>query len=329
MALFERTVLTILLSLIAWPIAQAANVEPPTVALSAKTTTIVVAEFKEKGPGDRIVFTRKKVLQTLEEVPEFIDLATPDLRNPLQVGHSYIIAYSPYARDAFERVAKNFRGATILSSPGMSPSLWEYRPAMEQLVQWRIGDETEEELAALPRLLKLLKSGDRAEQDFAAAEIGYRPGLQKSLDAASQKVIQRFVDSKESADVSRAIILLSATNMPELARSAQRWRRIALGLLNRSPVLVASVQDRPALIYAALQYLQIRKIDVPDATLMRWMTGNDLGIVERVVQMIAERGQKTELKALDRALGSRELPDETRAYLEQQRSRLQPEPSPK
>ena len=124
--------------------AVAEKLEPPSMVLGEPTTFIVVADYKGVGPANRIVFAKVKVLQGREEVPALIDIGKPDLREPLVVGKRYILAYSPYAEDRFERLVVNPRGASFRSSPGIEPGLWVDSAENQALVMWRIGDQESE-----------------------------------------------------------------------------------------------------------------------------------------------------------------------------------------
>jgi hypothetical protein len=303
-------------------VALAAKVDPPTIALSRSTTSIVIAEFKGQGPRDRLVFWKQKVLQSLEDVPKIIDLGKPDLQAPLEIGKRYVIAYSIYSVDQFERTTKSGRGGFFLASPGITPSLWAYSPKIEELVQWRIGNDAKEVKSALPRLLKMLDSKNRQIQDFAAAEIAYRPELVRTLGASSQRKLQKLVANEGASDVSRSLMLNWAVIMPANSRSESRWTRIALDILSVNRSEAREMAGRPALVFAALQYLRYKKFEVPESILIPWLASGDSGIAEAVLMSLHEVNPANEVPALNKALEDHDLSNDSRSFLLQYRDRV-------
>ena len=312
--------------------AVAEKIEPPSMVLGEATTTIVVADYKEAGPANRIVFASVKVLQSRAEVPELIDIGKPDLREPLVVGKRYILAYSPYAEDRFERLVVNPRGASFRSSPGMEPGLWVDSAENQALVMWRIGDQesehererksgrdsaqdTEPAHAAMPRLLRMLRSDDRPLSEFAAAEIAYRPTLLARLNATEQKALQHFVASEAAPDRARAALLNVAVAMPRLAAAVHGWDVVVTDLLGNTPVQTLGVDRRSALILASLAYPPTRQLH-PDGTLQaRWLLSNDQALVDAAANGLLEMSLEIARARIDAALADPILPSDNRSLL--------------
>ncbi len=317
-------------------IAVAAKIEPPTIVLGEPTTTIVVADYKEAGPANRIVFAKVEVLQSRAEVPELIDVGKPDLRKPLVVGERYILAYSPYAENRFEQIVMNPRGATIFSSPGIEPGLWEDSREARELVMWRIdGREPEHEgkkeskqdgdaaQGAMPRLLKMLRSDQAQRREFAAAEITLRPSLVSSLDSSQQKELQRFVASDVGPDRARASVLQAAAAMPAKSGGVQGWDAVSVDLLANTPVDTLGIDRRSALIMAALTYPSIRE-QHPDGKLQaRWLRSNEIALVETAAMALQDLSVDVARTAFDTALSEDALADDNRSVIEGFKRRLE------
>lgn len=320
------------------------NLEPPTHVLGEATTNIVVADYKEAGPFNRIVFARVKVLQSRAEVPELIDIGKPDLREPLVAGKRYIIAYSPYAEDRFERLVVNSRGASFVSSPGMEPGLWIDTPDNRALVMWRIGEdetgrehkiehdserdsERDSESAhaaeeAMPRLLEMLASNDRQRREFAAAEIALRPALVAVLDGPDQKALQRFVASDSGPDRARAALLGAATHMPVNSSSVRGWVVVAVNVLGKTPVQTVGVDRRSSLILAALAYPPAR-LEHPDGNLQaRWLHSDDIALVDAAALALQEMSVPLAQAKIARALEDSTLPADNQSILQGYQQRI-------
>ncbi|MGB4859289.1 MAG: hypothetical protein WBP11_08175 [Dokdonella sp.] len=307
--------------------ALAEKLQPPTIALGESTTTIVVADYKEAGPADRIVFSKVEVLQSKADVPELIDIGKPDLREPLVAGKRYIIAYSPYAENRFEQIVVNPRGASFLSSPGIEPGLWEDSRENRALVMWRIdGEESEHEREskkeseaageAMPRLLKMLRSDDRQWREFSAAEIALRPALVAMLNGSDQKALQRFVASDVGPDRARASLLAVAVAMPAKSGAVQSWDAVVVDLLKTTPVKTLGIDRRSALILAALSYPPTREKRPEGALYARWLHSDDMALVEMAAMALQEISLEAAKTAFDAALSDDGLPNDNRSVID-------------
>lgn len=329
----------LLVSLCSSSVVFAEKIEPPSIVLSAPTTTIVVAEYNEGGPSDRIVFAKVKVLQSQQEVPALIDIAKPDLREPLIAGKRYILAYSPYAEDRFERIVVSPRGASFLSSPGIEPGLWDDSAENESMVMWRIGeDESEHERdgengresghdtetaeAAMPRLLKMLVSNDLQHREFAAAEMAYRPALLAELDASEQKALQRFVASDGGPDRARAALLVAAASMSAGLTSVRGWDVVVTSLLGKMQVDTLVADRRSSLVLAALAYLPTRRRHTDGKLQARWLRGDDMGVVEAAALALQDMSVDLAKARIGAVLADRTLPADNRSVLEGYQQRL-------
>ncbi|MEO7916640.1 MAG: hypothetical protein ABIR16_03270 [Dokdonella sp.] len=305
----------------------AEKVKPPTIILGEPTTNIVVAEYKEAGPYNRIVFSKVRVLKSRDDVPALIDIAKPDLRKPLVAGQSYVIAYTPYAEDRFERIGVNPRGANFISSPGLEPALFADTPDNEALLMWRIDEdedgEAEEEgerdspaaEAAMPKLLQMLASTDSQRRAFAAAEIAYRAKLVAALDAAQQKALQRFVIDDAGPDGSRALILAAAAAMPAKSVAVRGWNDLAVDLLENSALTDSTEAGRSRLIIAALSYPPTLERARDGKLHGRWLRSDNIALVEAAANMLQQRSVDVARSAVAEALAESSLPPETRTYL--------------
>lgn len=317
----------------------AEKIEPPSELLGKPTTTIVVADFKEAGPANRIVFSTVTVLQNQQEVPALIDIGKPDLREPLVAGKRYILAYSPFAEDRYERIVVSPRGANFLSSPGIEPGLWDDSAENQALVMWRIGDEeselergdedarksrhdTDAAKAAMPRLLKMLSSGESQHREFAAAEIAYRPALLAELDASEQKALQRFVESDIGPDRSRAALLAAAASMPVGSKPVRGWDTVVTRLLGKLPVETLVADRRSSLVLAALAYPPTRQRHADGALQARWLRSDDMGVVEAAAQALQDMSVDLAKSRIDAAIADRTLPSDNRSVLEGYQQRL-------
>lgn len=339
MLTLSRLRAALLLLVVASSSAVAEKLDPPTMALGESTTTIVVADYQEAGPANRIVFAKVKVLQSRAEVPDLIDLAKPDLREALVSGKRYIIAYSPYAEDRFERLTVNPRGASFLSSPGIEPGLWLDSAENQAMVMWRIGDpdaeqereqesgrdsgqDTEAAVAAMPRLLKMLAANDRQHREFAAAEIAYRPALVAELDASDQKALQRFVASDIGPDRSRAALLNVAAAMPAKPAAIRGWNAVVTNLLANTPVATLGADRRSSLILAALAYPPGRKQHTNGTLQARWLRSDDMGVVDAAAMVLQEMSVELARKRIGEVLADAKLPADNRTLLDGYQRRL-------
>ena len=303
--------------------AQAAKIDPPTIALGRPTTSVVVAEFKEAGPGDRLVFEHRRTLRSPGDVPALIDIGKPDLLEPMRVGESYVLAYTMYQNDPLKRTVTNLRGAIFLSTPGLEPALWKAGPEIEQLVLWSIGDDADAVRAALPRLLDLLRSPDAQVQAFAAAEITFRPALLHTLDASTQRALQRFVVNARAPAAARARLLLAALEMPASGRAQRGWDRAALGVLRDEPVRTRERRGHSELVLDAFRYLEQRDIAADRARLQRWLASDEAALAEAALLALRRQSADAEQSALAQALERDDLPATTRKFLLEHRQRLE------
>ncbi len=315
--------------------ATAEKLEPPTITLGEPTTTIVVADYKEAGPYDRIVFSKVRVLQSKAVVPDLIDVALPDLREALVAGKRYILAYSPYAENRFEQIVVNPRGASFLSSPGIEPGLWEDSPENQALVMWRIdGEESDHQREresekdgeaareAMPRLLKMLESDDRQQREFGAAEIALRPALVAGLNGSQQKALQQFVASDVGPDRARASLLQAAVAMPAKSGSVSGWDAVAADLLAKTPLQTLDVDRRSSLILAALTYPPTRLRHIDGKLQSRWLRSNDAGLVDAAAMALQDISVEVAKAAFASALSEKDLPPENRSAIEGFNQRL-------
>lgn len=302
------------LGMVATGTASAAKVDPPTIALSRPTTSIVVADYREAGPGDRLVFSRVRTVRSPVEVPELIDLAKPDLHEPLVAGKRYLLAYTVFANDKMKRTSPRARGGAFLSSPGLEPPLWDFSDSNEQMVTWHIADEVAGMQAAMPRLLKLLASSESRQRAFAAAEIAYRPALLGVLSASEQKALQKFVHRDAGPDRARAVLMMMAYNMPDLGSARRSWDGTARDLLADSPLLTRDQDGHTQLLLAAFSHLQARDSELSPKIARRWLHADDMALVEAAASAL-QRSSSTlarneigaALRAADLSSGSREV----------------------
>lgn len=302
-------------------IAHAATVDPPTIALGHPTTSIVVADYLEAGPADRIVFERIRVVRSPVDIPELIDVARPDLHEPLKVGKRYLLAYTVISRDKQRRMAERSRGAVFLSSPGLEPALWDFSPANEAMLTWKIDDELTKARSELPKLLRMLAKGDERQRSFAAAEIGYRPELLRSLSATEQKALARFVAQDTSPDRARATLMSMAYSMAEVAGSRRYWDSVAHKLLAKSPVLTRDLDGRTGLIMATLAYVEAREERLPPRIHGRWLRSDDMSIIESAVAALQNDSVAIAQEQINNALAGSDLTPSGRELLEQYRQR--------
>lgn len=327
---------TLIALLVASGCAFAEKIKPPTVALGEPTTTIVVADYMEGSSPERVVFSKVKVLQSRADVPQLIDIAKPDLREPLVAGQRYVLAYSPYAENRFEQIVVNPRGASFLSSPGIEPALWRDSREARALVTWRIdGEESEREREqesdesgeaaehAMPRLLKMLRSDDRQWREFASAEIALRPALIAKLDGSDQKALQRFVGSDAGPDRARASLLQAAASMPAKDAAVSGWEKIATTLLAETPLQTLGVDRRSALILAALSYPSTNKQDRDGRLQSRWLQSDDMALVEMAATTLLEISPEVAMSAFDAALADDGLANDNRSIVQGFKQRLE------
>ena len=310
--------------LVTAPMAMAARIDPPSIALGRATTTLVVARFKETGPGDRLVFVTERTLRSEAEVPAWIDIAKPDLIEAPRVNERYVLAYTVVKSDALKRTVANTRGPMFLATPGLEPALWKATPQTETLVTWTIGDDPAAVRAALPRLLALLRDRDPRLQDFAAAELAYRPALLRTLDAGEQRRLRGFVATRSAPAVARARVLLAALQMPAVGRSQTAWDDEA-GRLLRARDAAGSPGDA-ALVLDAFRYFESRDMALPAATLRRWLTSAEIAHVEAALASMRQHAPAEERDAVATALARHDLPGPTRTFLLGYRERLERRP---
>lgn len=309
------------LLLLSPPVAMAARIDPPSIALGRPTTTLVVARFKETGPGDRLVFETERTLRSAAEVPAWIDISKPDLIEAPRVGERYVLAYTIVKSDALKRTVANTRGAMFLATPGIEPALWKASAATEALVTWTIGDDPAAVRAALPRLLALLRARDPRLQDFAAAELAYRPALLRTLDVGAQRRLRSFVASRSAPPVARARVLLSALQMPALDGSQAAWDDEAVRLLRgrRGP----GHEGDAALVLDAFRYLESRDVALPPAILRRSLASPEIALVEAALASLRRHAPADERKTVVETLARNDVPAPTRAFLLTYKDRLE------
>lgn len=324
MILLQRVLgLAAALLMLAPAAAMAARIDPPSIALGRPTTTLVVARFKEWGPGERLVFETERTLRSSREVPALIDIAKPDLIEAPRVGGRYVLAYTVVKSDALKRTVANTRGAVFLASPGLEPALWKASAHTEALVTWAIGEEPAAVRAALPKLLALLRSRDRQLQDYAAAELAYRPALLRTLEAGEQGRLRRFVATRGALPGARARVLLAALQMPDHGRSRQAWDGEALDLLDPRQ---RGAGEAVALRLDAFRYLESRDVALPHAVLRHWLASREIALVEAALASLRRHAPARERDAVVETLARRELPEATRAFLLAYRERLDRRP---
>lgn len=311
-----------LLGLIAAGSAGAAKVDTPTIALSRPTTSLVVADYKEAGPGDRLVFSRVRTIRSPVDVPELIDLAKPDLHGPLVVGKRYLLAYTLFANDKRKRTSARARGGAFLSSPGLEPSLWEFSDANEKMITWHIADDLAGMRSAMPALLKLLASRDSAQRGFAAAEIAYRPALLAALTASEQKALRKFVDRDAGPDRGRAVVMMMAYNMPDVGSTRRGWDGTARDLLADSPVITRDKDGRTQLLLAAFSHLQARGSELSPKIARRWLHADDMALVEAAASALQRDSAALARSEIDMALRDSSLSAGSREALQQVLQRL-------
>lgn len=303
--------------------AEAAKVQPPSVVLGAPTTTLVVAVYRDEGPGDRIVFETERKLAGAFEVPELIDLARPDLDAPLRAGERYVLAYTVFKNDRTRRNATNVRGAMFVGSPGAQPGLWPYSKAVEDMVMWRIGNDDEAMRSAAPRLIQMLRSRDDSMQRFAAAEFAYRASQLNALTTAQKRQLVAFVRGDGAPDAARAQVLLAAGHMPDRDGGQSQWNAVAERIIARSPVDVLAMRERSELLLAAFQHIDDNKVALPDRSLQRWLSSDDANLSERALLRLRRQSPESERSALDKALALDDIPPATRTFLVDHRRRLE------
>lgn len=311
-----------LLGLVAAGAASAAKVDPPTIALGRPTTSIVVADYREPGLGDRLVFTHVHTVRSPVEVPELIDLARPDLGEPLVVGKRYLLAYTLFANDKLKRTSMRSRGGVFLSSPGLEPALWNYSAENEALFQWHIDDELAGMRTAMPRLLELLASRDSRQRAFAAAEIAYRPALVGVLSAREQAALRKFVGRDAGPERARAMLMMVAYNMPEAGSARRDWDGAARRLLAHSPLRSREIDGRTQLLLAAFSHLQARGVELSPRIARRWLRADDVALVEAAASALQGGSDQLARKEIDAALHDDRLGDGSREVLQRFRQRL-------
>ncbi len=301
----------------------AAKVNPPSVVLGAPTTTLVVAIYREEGPGGRIVFETERKLAGAFDVPAMIDLARPDLDTPLRAGQRYVLAYTLFKNDRTRRNATNVRGAMFVGSPGAEPGLWPYSKAAEDMVMWRIGNDDDAMRTAAPRLMKMLRSRDPAMQRFAAAELAYRGSQLDALTTAQRRQLLAFVRGDGAPGAARAQVLLAATHMPDRDGGQSSWSAVAARLIARSAVDVLAIPERAELLLAAFQHIDDNKVTLPDRSLERWLASDDANLSEWALLRLRRQSPQSERDALDKALAANNIPAATRTFLVDHRRRLE------
>lgn len=305
-------------------VSHAAKVDPPTIALGRPSTSIVAADYFEAGPNRRLVFKRAEVIRSAVDVPELIDIAQPDLREPLVAGKRYLLAYTSIAPDKRRRMSTMARGAVFLSSPGLEPSLWDDTATNRELVAWKIDDDLDAARAALPKLLNLLKKGDTQQRNFAAGEIAYRPELLRSLSDAEQKALARFVAGRAGPDRARGILMAMAPSMKPSAAAQRNWNKVARSILANNPVATRNRDGASQVVIASLAHVGATRAALEPKILSRWLLSDDLNIVEMADAELYRMSPTIARQALESALTDANLSDDGRQVLQRQLSRVNP-----
>lgn len=315
----QRLALLLLLGL-SCGLAAAARVKPPAAVLREATTGIAAVEYAETGPGGRMVFRRIEKLGGDVEMPELIDLAVPEsLHQVVLPGEHYLIAYTVHRREG-GKLNVDRRGAQLLVTPGLEPALLHDNPRNRTIFAWQPGADADAARRRLPELIALLDHADPQLQNFAASEIVLRPALNEALNASARKALLRFAAREDAHAHARARLLQAAVLQPQQFGKSG-WREVALGLLARLPVQVQQAEGNAGLARFAFDLVERDRIDVPPASLTRWLASDNAAVAEAALLALRRQNPQRELDALQQALDLSLLPAGTREFLIDHRRR--------
>lgn len=307
-------------------IAGAAKVKPPSAVLREATTNIAVVEFAEPGVPGRMVFKRIEQLGGDAPVPELIDLAVPDkLAGIVVPGERYLIAYSPFRREA-EQIRLNRGGAQLLVSPGLEPALLRDSAENRAIYAWQAGADATAVRKRLPELLQLLQHRDPQINNFALAEIVLRPQLNEVLDARARKALLSYAQDEDADTNARARLLQAAAVLPQYYGPGKSgWTAIAADLLAQQQVQVQLQQSdgHASLVRFAFDILERDKAKPPVEHITRWLASDNATLAERALLLLRQAYPAEELPALEIALQRSLLPAGTREFLLDHRRRVE------
>ena len=167
-----------------------------------------------------------------------------------------------------------------------------------------------------------MRSRDKQLQDFAAAEIAFRPALQRTLDASVQRRLRSFVEDTHAAPSARARLLLAALEMPSHGRSQRAWERAAEHVLRTEPVLIRALRGHSELVLDAFRHLETRRAATRPALLQRWLASDELALAETALLALRRQSALAERSALAKTMERGDLPAETRQFLRDHDQRL-------
>lgn len=308
------------------PTARAERVEPPVELLYAPGNLLVagkVIEVDER--GGRVVFEPKDVLGE-GRPPEQVEVrASAAALARVKPGGRYIFGYSLARADARDplRTVADPRGATLLTSIGLEPALFDDTPLARAIFKAGRREQGRESRRFFDLLVKGLAGTDAALQTLAAGEIALEPEIAERLDdARARALIESVARNAQTPPNVRASLIQSAAARP--SDLGDWWRSAATDVVTTTPLDGYSryASESAELILLALEVLDQHAVAVAPDVLARWVRSPNPPVVERACLMLRKLSASAERDAIRNALDGTDLPAQTRKFLNDHLRRL-------
>ncbi|HEU4665287.1 MAG TPA: hypothetical protein VFS55_14760 [Dokdonella sp.] len=306
--------------------ARAERVEPPVELLYAPGNLLVVGKLLAVDErGGRLVFERKDVLGK-GQAPEQVEVrASTTALARVKPGASYLFGYSLARADARDplRTVADPRGATLLTSIGLDPALFDDTPLARAILKAGRSEHGRESRRFFDLLMQGLASSDAALQYLAAGEIALEPEIGERLrDERARARVEKVARDPQAPPQVRASLLQSAALRP--GDLGDWWRPAALDVVTTTPPGGYSGHSPASteLILLALEELDQHAVPVPSDALSRWVRSPSPPVAERACLMLRKVSASSERDAIRDALAEPGLPDQTRKFLNDHLRRL-------
>lgn len=305
--------------------AAAEPIKPPLELLYVPGNVLVAGTLTEINPDGHLVFERHDVLGG-RDVPDLIDVrAPPATHAAAKLGERYIIGYSVARPDPRhpDKTVINPQGAIVLTSIGLDPALFRDTAQVREILEAGRSERGRESEHLVDLLMKALADGDASLQNLAAGEIVLEAQIGKRLhkDGRSE-VIENVARDPRTPFAIRAMLLQAAAARPR--EFGDWWRHCATEVVETTPVggYAPATSDAAGLARVALELLDRHAVNLSPDMLQRWMVAPDPAVVERVCLMLRRQSPALERSAIQGALASTVLPQQTRKFLKDHLRRL-------
>jgi hypothetical protein len=299
--------------------------EPPLELMFAKQNMLVAGKLLAIDPSGRMVFSFEELLSGQSPPPRQIDVIVPrQALEQAKIGKSYVFAYSLYKQipERPEQLRPNPRGAVMLFALGIEPALFDDSRQLRSLLNASQAKGESAERRLWKDLMKALIGKNQTLQNLAANQIAMDPELRELAGKRERKAFKRVVLDQNALPSARMALLVGSHRNPE--EFGDWWPDAARQILETTPVggYASGTGDPGALVLSAFSLLEGTGVELPKATVSRWVESEIALASERALLALRRSDPASEREAIRDALANQELPEQTRRFLDDHLRRL-------